>query len=172
MFGFNAYSTLDIFFYCLEVQRTNNIISCNNYTFVVQANEVCHNIWLDVLKSPVNVNNMSPWVLDEIVGTIDFHRMMTCFCDSLLVVMFILGFGFSFLLMIFWNILIFLFWRLRKASLIIKVSLAMLEELDELANTWAYDFFWLVVEFFLKNLDISLTSLAVFARMGREREET
>ena len=66
---------------------------------------------------------------------------MTCFRDGPLVVMLILGFGFSLPLMIFWTISIFLFWRLGKASLIFNVSLAMLEELDELVDTWAYDFF-------------------------------
>ena len=47
----------------------------------------------------------------------------------------------------------------------------MLGELDELTDTWAYDFFWLLVEFFLKYFDISLTSLAVLAGMGGERDD-
>ena len=84
------------------------------------------------------------WVLKSLMKLLMllmFMRMMTCFCDGPLVVMLIFGFGFSVLLMIFWTILIFLFWRLGNTSLIFKISLAMLGELEELADTWAYDFF-------------------------------
>ena len=59
---------------------------------------------------------------------------ITCFCNSLLAVMLILGFGFLLLLMIFWTISSFLFWRFGKA-LIFKVSLAILRELDKLVDT-------------------------------------
>ena len=49
--------------------------------------------------------------------------------------------------MIFWNILIFLFWSLGNVSLIFNISLAILEELAELAEICAYDFFVVVDEF-------------------------
>ena len=47
----------------------------------------------------------------------------------------------------------------------------MLKELDELDDTWAYDFL-LLVEFFLKYFDILLTSLTVLAEMGGGRDNT
>ena len=35
-----------------------------------------------------------------------------------------------------------------------------------------YDFFWMLLSFFLKYLEISLTSLGVFAGIGEGRGET
>ena len=48
----------------------------------------------------------------------------------------------------------------------------MLEELDKLADTWAYDFFWLLVGFYLKYFHISFISLVVLAEMGEGRDNT
>ena len=115
------------------------------------------------------------WVLESLMKLLVllmFMGTMTYFCNGLLVVMLIFGFGFLVPLMIFWTILIFLFWRLENASLSFKIFLAVLGELEELANTWVYDFFWLLEGFFLKYFNILLTSLAILAGMGEEREET
>ena len=43
-------------------------------------------------------------------------------------------------------------------------------ELCELEETWAYDFFCGLL-FFLKNFEILLTSLGIFARIGGGRGE-
>ena len=49
----------------------------------------------------------------------------------------------------------------------LEVFLAVLEEKDE---AWAYNFFLLFSVIFLKNLEISLTSLGDLARIGGEIE--
>jgi len=57
---------------------------------------------------------------------------------------------------------------LRVSLAVLKVSLAVLEEKDE---AWAYNFFLLFSVFFLKNLEISLTSLGDLAGIGGEIRE-
>ena len=88
---------------------------------------------------------------------------MTYFHNGSLVVIFNFSLGFS------WLLIIFLFWSLENVSLIFNISLAILEELAELAEICAYDYFVVVDEFFLKYFEILFTSLAVFAGIGGGR---
>ena len=126
---------------------------------------------LILLKALLMLTTCKLEFLMKLLVLLIFIGMMTYFHDGPLVVMLILGFGLSLPLIIFWTISIFLFWRFGKAFLIFKVPLAMLKELDELDDTWAYDFL-LLVEFFLKYFDILLTSLTVLAEMGGGRDNT
>jgi len=73
MFSINTYWALDIFFYCLKIQWTSNIVSSDDYTFIVHTNKVCHNVWFNVFQSPVDVYDMSTWIFNEAVSTIDVH---------------------------------------------------------------------------------------------------
>ena len=98
----------------------------------------------------------------------EFTETVTCFLDGFFIVMFSLGFVLFLSLMIFWMFLIFLFCNLGNTSLILRVSLAVLEEKDKAC---AYDFFSLFSVFFLKNLEISLTSLEDLAGIRWERWE-
>ena len=63
-------------------------------------------------------------------------RIMTCLCDGLLVVILIFSLGLFLPLIIFWTCSIFLFWKLGKAFLIFKVSLATFN-VFKLDNAWA-----------------------------------
>ena len=105
--------------------------------------------------------------LSKLIGII------ICFLDGHFIVIFSLGLGLLSLLIIFWIFSIFLFWifsiflfwRLGNAFLIFRVSLAVLELVDD---AWAYD---LLSGFFLKNLEISTTSFGNFAGIRGGRAE-
>lgn len=99
-------------------------------------------------------------ILSPFIGTI------TCFLDGLLVVIWIWGLGFALPLMIFWTWSILLALKDEKISLILMTSSVWLTGFE----TWAYD---LVRDLltgadfkFLKNLEISLTSLGNLAGIG------
>lgn len=112
------------------------------------------------------------WVLKSLTKLVMLLLLMgtmTYFHNGPLVVIFNISLGFSWLLIIFWIFLIFLFWSLENVSLIFNISLAILEELAELAEICAYDYFVVVDEFFLKYFEILFTSLAVFAGIGGGR---
>ena len=87
--------------------------------------------------------------------------MITCFLDGLFVVIFTLGFGFPTSLMILWILLIFLTCNLENIFLIFRILLVIGTE------TWVYNLllslFSISLVLFLKNLEISLTSLEYFA---------
>ena len=90
-------------------------------------------------------------------------RIMTCFLKGSFIVIFNLGLELPSLLMIFWIFSIFFAYNFRNISLILRISLVVVDE-DKI---YIYDFLafffltsWL---FFLKNLKISLTSLGDFA---------
>ena len=63
--------------------------------------------------------------LSKLIGII------ICFLDGHFIVIFSLGLGLLSLLIIFWIFSIFLFWRLGNAFLIFRVSLAVLELVDD-----------------------------------------
>ena len=111
------------------------------------------------------------WELESFIKLLEFSKFIgtiTCFLNRPFIVMFNFSFNLFSSLITFWIFLIFLFWRLENTSLILRVSLAGLELED---NTWVYDFFLLFV-FFLKNLEISTTSLGDFAGIEGEMMET
>ena len=90
--------------------------------------------------------------------------MITCFLDSLFVVIFTLGFGFPTLLIILWILLILLTYNLENISKIFGISLVIS------TKAWAYSlllsFFSVGLVLFLKNLEISLTFLGNFIGIG------
>ena len=59
MFGFDTNCALNILFDYLEIQRTGNVVSGDDNTFVVNTDEISHSIRFDVFENSVNVNNMS-----------------------------------------------------------------------------------------------------------------
>ena len=100
-----------------------------------------------------------------------FPWTMTCLHDGPLVVILSLGLGLLFeLLMTFWMVLIFLFGRFGNAFLIFNMFIAMLDDVvldfDFDNETWAYNLFMAGFSIFLKNFEISLTSLGNLARIG------
>ena len=78
------------------------------------------------------------WVLESLIKPVALLLLIgtiTCLHNGFLVVIFSLGLGLPYPLIIFWTISIFLFWSLGKASLIFSVSLVILEVLVGLAET-------------------------------------
>jgi len=70
----HTYWALDIFFYCLKIQWTSNIVSGDDYIFIVCVNKVCHNVQFNVFQSSVNVYNISAWIFNEAVSAIGVHE--------------------------------------------------------------------------------------------------
>ena len=103
------------------------------------------------------------YTLEDFMNLVLFSlliEIITCFLKRFFVIIFSLGLGLPILLMILWMLSILFTYSLGKVFLIFRISLI----LDYKA--WAYDFpisFLSVgLILFLKNLDISLTSLEVF----------
>ena len=91
---------------------------------------------------------------------------MICFLDRPLVIILIQGLGLLSPLIIYWMLLMLLALRVGKASLIFRILLILLPPL----KTCAYNMSHLLVvqtgTFALKNLEIFLISLRVFAEIG------
>ena len=107
----------------LKIWRACHIVSYDDDTFVINTNEVCYNVWLDVFESTINIDYVHAWILEVTLATLLFIGTITCFHKGPLVVILMQDFGLSlFPLINFWTWLIFLFWRCRNVSLIFRVS--------------------------------------------------
>jgi len=72
--SFNAKGALDIFFNCLKVQRTSNIVSRDNYIFVINTNEISYYVQLDALEGTVDTDNISAGILNKVFYIINAHE--------------------------------------------------------------------------------------------------
>jgi len=87
---------------------------------------------------------------------------MTCLCKGSFIVILSLGLGLSFEpLTTFWMVLIFLFGRFGNAFFIFSIFIAISEN-----DALGFDLFTAGFSIFLKNFEISLTSLFDLARIG------
>ena len=114
------------------------------------------------------------WVLASFIYflvLLVFIGIMTCLREGPLVVMLMHGLGLWLPLMSLWTCLIFLFWRFRKTSLILRVFFAIFNMFC-LDKTCVYDFFGTRGGFFLKNLNNLFTFFRNLARMGGGRWKT
>ena len=92
-----------------------------------------------------------------------FIGTMTCFLDILLIVMLIQGLGLLLLLIMHWILSMFFVLRMGKTFLILRTLLVLLPTLEAcMYDIFQLPFIWDNI-FVLKNLEISLTSLAVLA---------
>ena len=94
-----------------------------------------------------------------------FIEILACFLGGSFVVMFSLGLDLLLPLMILWMFLILFTYNFRKVFLIFKISLV----LDNKACVYDFLVFFFSVGLvsFLKNLDIFMISLGVFAGIGK-----
>ena len=111
--------------------------------------------------------------LMNLLPSLLFIGTMTCLYERPFIVTLSLSLGLSFeLLTTFWIVLIFLFGRFRNVSLIFSIFIVMSEDdaldFDLDSKAWVYNLFVASFSIFLKNFEISLTSLLDLAEIGAE----
>ena len=155
----------DVFLNCLKIERWDNFVSYNSNTYLAHINEVCHDFQLDVFQSSVEVSNINTEWLYELCFIIITHKNNDLFSRGTFCHHIYFRLWLILLLIILWMLSILFASSFRKVFLIFKILLVLGDK--ACVYNFLVSFFSVGLVSFLKNLDISMTSLEVFAEISR-----
>jgi len=110
-----------IFFNHIEIWLRYYLTGWNNEATVVRAYEINHGIWLDPLKSSVEVDNMLTWIFHKYCNVLTTYRDNDILLERALGIYVNVRLIFAYSVDCFMNFFDFLQWELEKFSLILRI---------------------------------------------------